>query len=50
MSRFIPAWDGPTDQRIPARDLAGYRRKEEEGWDYYVTTSAWPRSRPEQSR
>jgi hypothetical protein len=23
------------------RDVAGYRKREGEGWDYYVTASAW---------
>ena len=23
------------------RDIAGYRKREGEGWDYFITTSAW---------
>ena len=38
-ARFVP-WD--EDERgIPVRDIAGYRRRTDEGWDYYVTTTAW---------
>ena len=29
------------DQRLPARDVAGFRKHEGDGWDYFVTTSAW---------
>jgi putative DNA primase/helicase len=30
-----------SDQRLPVRDVAGFRKREGEGWDYFVTTSAW---------
>jgi putative DNA primase/helicase len=41
MARFIPAWEENQDTRIQPRDVAGYRRKAGNGWDYYATTSAW---------
>jgi uncharacterized protein (DUF927 family) len=41
-SRFEPAWASSDDRpRVPLRDLAGYRKSDGEGWDYFVTTSAW---------
>lgn len=39
-ARFIPAWE-ETQSRIPVRDVAGYRDQVGDGWDYYVTTTAW---------
>jgi putative DNA primase/helicase len=41
MARFIPAWEEDQDKRIQPRDVAGYRQKVGNGWDFYVTTSAW---------
>jgi uncharacterized protein (DUF927 family) len=41
MSRFVPAWDEGHEARTPPRDIAGYRKRAGDGWDYYVTTSAW---------
>jgi putative DNA primase/helicase len=45
MARFIPAWEhdqGSRDEsRIPPRDVAGYRQRVGDGWDFYVTPSAW---------
>ena len=41
MARFIPAWEEDQDKRIQPRDVAGYRQKVGDGWDFYVTTSAW---------
>lgn len=41
MSRFVPAWEESGEPRIPPRDLAGFRKQEADGWDYYITTSAW---------
>jgi putative DNA primase/helicase len=42
MARFIPAWDAENkENRNQPRDVAGYRRKVADGWDYFVTTSAW---------
>jgi uncharacterized protein (DUF927 family) len=41
MARFYPAWEGEEQPRLPTRDLAGYRRRVEDGWDYFVTTTAW---------
>jgi putative DNA primase/helicase len=40
MSRFVPAWEGREVQQV-VRDIAGYRKREGEAWDYYVTPSAW---------
>jgi uncharacterized protein (DUF927 family) len=42
-SRFIPAWqEGYDPNRVPMRDVAGYRREVEAGgWEYYVTPTAW---------
>jgi uncharacterized protein (DUF927 family) len=41
MARFIPAWDEERDARIHPRDVAGYRQKVGDGWDYFITTTAW---------
>lgn len=41
MARFVPAWEEPDPGRVPARDVAGFRKKEGDGWDYYATTTAW---------
>lgn len=41
MARFIPAWEEDQDKRIQPRDVAGYRQKVGDGWDYFVTTTAW---------
>jgi putative DNA primase/helicase len=41
MSRFVAAWGESGETRIPPRDLAGFRKQEPDGWDYYITTSAW---------
>ena len=41
MARFAPAWEEEGSQRPPVRDIAGFRKREGEGWDYYVTTEAW---------
>lgn len=41
MARFIPAWEADQDTRIHPRDVAGYRQKVGDGWDYFVTTTAW---------
>ncbi|WP_457492263.1 DUF927 domain-containing protein [Tardiphaga sp. P5_C7] len=40
MARFIPAWE-EVQSRVPIRDVAGYREQTGDGWDYYVTTTAW---------
>ncbi len=41
MARFMPAWDDDADGRTPIRDLAGFRQKTGDGWDFYITTDAW---------
>lgn len=41
MARFIPAWEEDADKRIPIRDVAGYRQKTGDGWEYFVTSPAW---------
>lgn len=41
MARFIPAWEDDQDKRIQPRDVAGYRQKVGDGWDYFITTTAW---------
>jgi putative DNA primase/helicase len=41
MSRFIPAWESDRDTRIHPREVAGFRQKVGDGWDYFITTSAW---------
>ena len=39
-SRFLPAWEqGGSAQLV--RDIAGFRKREGDGWDYFVTSSAW---------
>jgi hypothetical protein len=40
-ARFVPAWEMASDQRLPVRDVAGFRKREGEGWDFFVTTAAW---------
>jgi uncharacterized protein (DUF927 family) len=41
MSRFVPAWGAGADQRLPVRDLAGFRKRNGESWDYFVTAPTW---------
>jgi uncharacterized protein (DUF927 family) len=48
MSRFIPAWDEEEEEEIAGssrfpiiRDLAGFRKKVDGGWDYYINSAAW---------
>lgn len=53
MARFIPAWEDERESerssdldrrpppRIAQRDVAGYREKVGDGWDFYITASAW---------
>ena len=40
MSRFVPAWEEGGAEHI-VRDVAGYRKRVGDAWDYYVTPSAW---------
>jgi hypothetical protein len=40
MSRFIPAWE-EEQSRTPIRDVAGFRQQVGDGWDFYVTPTAW---------
>ena len=40
-SRFIPAWEDNPPKGMNARDVAGFREHTGDGWDYYVTTTAW---------
>lgn len=41
LSRFVPAWEPSGDTHAPVRDIAGFRKRAGEGWDYFVTSSAW---------
>jgi uncharacterized protein (DUF927 family) len=41
MARFIPAWEDNPPKGMNIRDVAGYRDQTGDGWDYYITTSAW---------
>jgi putative DNA primase/helicase len=41
MSRFIPAWEESAPKGMQARDVAGFREHAGDGWDFYVTTTAW---------
>ena len=41
MARFIPAWEDPAPRVTNIRDVAGFREQMGDGWDYYVTTTAW---------
>jgi uncharacterized protein (DUF927 family) len=41
MSRFVPAWEPTLKEAVPTCEVAGFRKQEGEGWDYYVTTAAW---------
>lgn len=40
MSRFVPAWEDE-EPRVPVRDIAGFRKQADGGWDFYVTPEAW---------
>lgn len=42
-ARFIPAWEQDNqDGRLPVRDVAGFRKRNNDGsWDFYATTAAW---------
>jgi uncharacterized protein (DUF927 family) len=40
-ARFLPAWDRNPEEQFVIRDLAGFRRRTDDGWDYYVTSAAW---------
>jgi uncharacterized protein (DUF927 family) len=40
LSRFLPVWEPHAAEQV-VRDVAGYRKREGDGWDYYVTASAW---------
>jgi uncharacterized protein (DUF927 family) len=40
-ARFLPAWDRKPEEQFVIRDLAGFRRRTDDGWDYYVTPAAW---------
>jgi putative DNA primase/helicase len=39
-SRFLQPWE-PGGGNQPLREVAGFRKREGDGWDYYVTSSAW---------
>jgi uncharacterized protein (DUF927 family) len=43
MARFIPAWAQEEQERtpIPQREVAGFRRQTEDGWEFFITTTAW---------
>jgi uncharacterized protein (DUF927 family) len=41
MARFIPAWEDPAPRVTNIRDVAGFREQMGDGWDFYVTTTAW---------
>lgn len=41
MARFYPAWEEGDARPAPFRDLAGFRQKTAEGWDYFITSDAW---------
>jgi uncharacterized protein (DUF927 family) len=41
MARFIPAWEDNQGTHTHPRDVAGYREKVGDGWDFYVTPPAW---------
>lgn len=52
MARFIPAWEDERKNersgfdhsravRVAQRDVAGYRKKVGDGWDFFCTASAW---------
>jgi len=41
MARFIPAMERTAGHAHSARDVAGYRQKVGDGWDYFITTTAW---------
>jgi uncharacterized protein (DUF927 family) len=39
-SRFLQPWEQGSGNQV-IRDVAGFRKREGDGWDYYVTSSAW---------
>jgi putative DNA primase/helicase len=54
MARFIPAWEQEEQEKgskqsphmsqrapIPQRDVAGFRRKTNNGWEFFIATTAW---------
>jgi putative DNA primase/helicase len=41
LSRFLPAWE-PSDFDPKTPNLAGYRKRVNDGWDFYITSEAWP--------
>jgi uncharacterized protein (DUF927 family) len=41
MSRFVPAWAESVNGAVATSEIAGFRKQEGDGWDYYVTTGAW---------
>lgn len=42
-ARFIPAWEEQELTRIPVpqREVCGFRRQTEAGWEYYITDAGW---------
>jgi uncharacterized protein (DUF927 family) len=40
VARFLPAWQQDEPDHF-SRDIAGFRKDIGDGWDYYVTTTAW---------
>jgi putative DNA primase/helicase len=40
-SRFLSAWDHPGADQMRIPNLAGYRRKTDDGVEYFVTPTAW---------
>jgi putative DNA primase/helicase len=55
MARFIPAWEEEKEEKarqqaekplpprtpIPQRDVAGFRKKSEDGWEFCINDSGW---------
>jgi putative DNA primase/helicase len=43
LARFVPAWEEEEQTRIPnpQREVCGYRKQTENGWDYYINDVGW---------
>jgi putative DNA primase/helicase len=41
MARLLPAWEAEERGPVPPRDIAGFRKRSDDGWDYFITASAW---------
>ena len=40
MARLVPAWEQGANH-LPIRDIAGFRKRAGDGWDFHITGTAW---------